>query len=465
MLERVPVRLRLAAGFAAGLAVVLTLAGAFVYGRVSNELDAAISDSVTSRSEDVMSQIEATELEEVDLGGVRVGEEESAFTQILTPSGRVVDSTLPQSWPVLSSDEIVSASMAPIRLDEVGAAGLEGPFRVEARPVAADGESVIAVVGVSTSDRDEALGEIANAFLLGGPIALALASAIGYALGARALAPVEAIRARAQQITLDEPGERLPSPVAKDELRRLAQTLNEMLDRVEEVLERERAFVADASHELRTPLAILKSEIELARSTEMSRNDLELALDSAAEEVEHLVLLAEDLLVIARAEQGRLPLRRETISVRSVLSRVVDRFQARARDAGRLIELVTEGEGAGDFPADRLRIEQAVTNLLDNSLRHGAGTVRVVARERRGLLSIRVADEGEGFPPDYKERAFERFSQGARGHSQVGAGLGLALVRAIARAHGGEAEIESGAGAAVVLTIPRDPGSAELSPG
>ncbi len=144
---------------------------------------------------------------------------------------------------------------------------LDGPFRTEAFPVEGTAGMRIAVVGVTIGDREEALDGVLRAFAVGGPFALLLASLIGYGLGGRALAPVEAMRSRAREITLDRAGERLPRPAARDELPRLADTLNEMLDRVEGSLQRERVFVADASHELRTPLAILKSEIELALRT------------------------------------------------------------------------------------------------------------------------------------------------------------------------------------------------------
>ena len=123
-------------------------------------------------------------------------------------------------------------------------------------------------------DREEALAGLAGAFLIGGPIALLLASGLGYLLAGRALAPVEAMRRRAAEITLERSGERLPLPRADDEIHDLGATLNTMLDRIEASLERERVFVADASHELRTPLAILRTELELAERQRRSPEEL-----------------------------------------------------------------------------------------------------------------------------------------------------------------------------------------------
>ena len=450
-------RLRLAAGFATGLLVVLILAGGFVYVEVADDLSRALDASLATRADDVGTLIEDSASEgAIDLGGVRAGEEETTFTQVVATDGRVVESTLPGSRSVLDPGQLDQAGSSTILLDGVTVRGLEGMLRVQASPVQGPAGTLIAVVGATTSDRQETLSGIRRAFAIGSPIALLLASVIGYALGARALAPVEAMRSRAREITLARAGERLPVPAADDELRSLADTLNEMLERVETALQRERVFVADASHELRTPLAVLKSEIELVRRTGGSKADLERTLDSAAEEVDHLVLLAEDLLVIARAEQGRLPLRREPVDVGELLERVGARFSASAERSGRELEI--DGAAIGSHEIDRLRVEQALGNVLDNAFRYGSGTVRLRAAESDGALIFSVIDEGPGFPGEFRSEAFERFTQAEAGHGGIGAGLGLAIVRAIAQAHGGDATIADGPGGADVrirLPAPR----------
>lgn len=464
MLDRLPVRVRLAAGFAAGLLVVLMLAGAFVYVEVKADLNQALNKSLATRADDVITLVEGSGAAGIDLGGVRAGEEESTFTQVLGANGRVIDSTLPDGQLVLSPAQVAEARTAPVRIDGLKIGELEGQVRVLAVPVQAPNGPEVVVVGATTSDREEALGGIRRAFALGGPLALLLASAIGYLLGARALAPVDAMRSRAREITLDEAGERLPTPIADDELRSLAETLNEMLDRVEHALQRERVFVSDASHELRTPLAILKSEIELVRRTGGSKAELEAALDSAAEEVDHLVRLAEDLLVIARAEQGRLPLRREPVDVGELVERVADRFDPALSGAGR--SLVIEGAGVGSREIDRSRVEQALTNLVDNALHYGAGTVELGATVNDEALILAVRDEGPGFPAAFAADAFERFTQADPSRSEANVGLGLAIVRAIARAHDGEAEIvdrEQGAEVRITLRAPPTPVSPSLT--
>ena len=202
-----------------------------------------------------------------------------------------------------------------MRVDGVEVAGLDGEARVLAQPASSAEGDFVVVAGASTGDRSEALAGIAGAFLIGAPLALLLAGALGYLLATRALAPVEALRRRADAITLRRSGDRLPLPETEDELHRLAATLNAMLDRIEASLDRERVFVADASHELRTPLAILRAELELAGRPDRTVEELRAALASATEEVDRLSRLAEDLLVIARADQGRLPIKREPVEL------------------------------------------------------------------------------------------------------------------------------------------------------
>lgn len=454
-MSRLPIRLRLAVAFSVGSLMVLALAGTFVYVRVGDELDRALDDSLTAHVESVETLVESAGPAGIDLGGVRVGEGESSFTQLLTPTGGVVESTLPANSQVLSRELLDAAHNQEVRVDGVRVDGVEGESRVIALPLRSESRALIAVVGVTTSDRAEALSGIVNAFTLGAPFALLLATGVGYLLAKRSLAPVEDMRARAEEITFDGAVERLPTPAARDELRTLAETLNAMLERIELVVQRERIFVSDASHELRTPLAILKSEIELVRRTGGSKEELEAALDSASEEVDQLVRLAEDLLVIARADQGRLPIRRERLEIKAFLERVRSRHLESAATAQSEIRL--DADSVGRFQMDPVRIEQALGNLLDNALRHGAGEIRMRAeRTQESDLVLSVSDEGPGFPPGFEAVAFERFRQAGGARQDSGTGLGLSIVRAIAVAHGGTATIAANTreGATVRLVLP-----------
>jgi signal transduction histidine kinase len=435
--------------------LVLALAGLFVYLRVSSELASTLDDGLRSRADDLAALVAGGE-GAPRLSAGRLVESDESFSQILSPKASVIDSTLaPGSGPALDSAQAAQAARAPVLVDR-DVAGIEGTARILARPARSSAGTLVVVAGASTEDREEALSELLGAFLIGAPVALLLASLLGYYLARGSLRPVEAMRRRAADITLERSGERLPLPAAEDEIKRLGRTLNAMLDRLEASLERERVFVADASHELRTPLSVLRAELELAQRPGRSPEELSIALASAGSEVDRLSQLTEDLLVLARSEGDRMPLRRERVGARELLTRVGQRFEQRAGLDGR--EIVVEAPAGIEAELDPLRVEQALGNLVDNAIRHGEGQIRLTAATGGGALLIDVRDEGNGFPGGFETRAFERFTRADPGRTGGGAGLGLAIARAIARAHGGDAKIASGLGegTAVRIELPLD---------
>jgi signal transduction histidine kinase len=261
------------------------------------------------------------------------------------------------------------------------------------------------------------------------------------------------MRSRAATISAAETDARLPLPEAQDEIRRLGETLNEMLARLQAAFTRERAFVADASHELRTPLAILKAELELASRGPRTNEELGEAVRSAVDEVDRLSRLAEDLLVLARADDGRLPVRAEPQPLEPLVQAVACAFETRARATGR--EIKVDSPAGLEATVDALRIRQALGNLVENALRHGAGDVHVSAVHTNGDIELHVADHGPGFPAEFLPHAFERFTRGDHARARGGAGLGLAIVDAIARGHGGSVHARNtDDGSDVWLVIP-----------
>jgi two-component system OmpR family sensor kinase len=243
------------------------------------------------------------------------------------------------------------------------------------------------------------------------------------------------MRRKAAAVGEGDPGARLPVPPADDEIGRLGETLNAMLARLEGAIEHERGFVADASHELRTPLAILKTELELALREGRTEQELRAALRSASDETDRLSRLADDLLVLARSDRGGLALRLEGVPVRELLDRVAERFRT---SAGAVAVEVPDGLA---LTGDRLRHEQALGNLVANAAAHGEPPVRLSARRHNGCVELHVEDGGPGLPADFADRAFERFTRADSARTAGGAGLGLAIVDAVARAHGGRAGV------------------------
>jgi len=455
-MRRLPIRVRVTAVFAIALVVVLVSVGVFLFVRFGSGLEHTLDQGLRSRASDVTALVKQADsgLTESRTGSLTAGAE--GFAQILDVNGAIFDST-PQVMhaPLLDRASVHRALARSIFVERGPIGRIDERSRLLATAVDAQGRRLVVVVGVGLGDRDEAVRQLGTLLLIGGAIALLLASFAGYMAIAAALRPVEAMRRRASEISAGEPGQRLPVSAVDDEVSRLSATLNAMLARLEEAFGRQRRFVSDASHELRTPLGILKTELEVALRGAYSKADLEAAIRSASVETDRVVQLAEDLLVIARTDEGQLPMSRLNIELATVLGGVRDRFERRAADEGRMIAI--DAPSGCRIWADALRLEQALGNLVDNALRHGAGTVTIVAVQATATIELHVTDEGMGFPAALVEVAFDRFSRGdhARGHS--GAGLGLAIVQAIATAHGGRAQVvnrDDRGGADVWITLP-----------
>jgi two-component system, OmpR family, sensor kinase len=456
--SRLPIRVRLTAAFAAAMVLVLVAAGLFVYLRLRANLDDGVNEALSARAATLAAR--QSDPDRVQALRDAVVDPEESFAQVLTPAGRPLATAGNARRSALTPAEVRRAATRGV-IAERRLPAIDGAARILGRPARGREGRVVVVVGQSLNDRNEALAGVVTSFAIGGPVAIVVAAGLGYLLAGVGLAPVEAMRKRAREVSLDRTGEQeLPLPTAHDEVRRLGETLNEMLARLRGSFERERRFVADASHELRTPIAVIKTELEAAlRSGDYGPRAHE-ALLAASEECDHLAQLAEDLLVIARAAEGELPVRREELGVRPLLDGVRARYTDRAEHHHRRVRV----DAAADLTvrADPLRMRQALGNLVDNALRHGEGDVVLRGRNGAGGVDLEVSDGGAGFAPDVAAHAFERFARGGQARTGGGTGLGLAIVRAIAEAHGGRATIVPGPGGRVRIWLPL---SASSQPG
>lgn len=428
-LRRIPFRVRLTLSFAGVMVVLFGGLALLLRTQFEASLDQAINRSLHTHAGDLATLVRGRRVLP------QLPESGGAFAQILDPAnGSIRDTTPGYVRPLLTRAQVRRAASSSLLIDShPDARLLAGP--IDTRPAA------VLVVGSPLGQYNGALTTLNELLFIGGPSLLVLTCLAGYVLAARALAPVERMSAHAALISGAPEGERLPVPEAHDELHRLGETLNAMLTRLEDALARERAFVADAGHELRTPLAILKLELELALSSDSPREELQARLHSVAEEVDRLANLAQDLLVIARAEQGQLPLEKRPVEVQRLLSDVAARFAAPASEQGRVV-LVECSRGLA-VEADPARLEQALTNMVSNALRHGEEGVTLTAVQRGGSVELHVLDGGQGFEPDFLPRAFERFSRADVARSGRGAGLGLSIVQVIAEAHDGQARVRN----------------------
>jgi two-component system OmpR family sensor kinase len=450
----IPLRLRLTLVFAAGMAVVLAAMGAFLYVRLGADLTQGIDMDLRARAQVIAAATARQDPSVIRAGGNLIDPDE-AFAQVMDPSGRILESSpAVAAAPMLNSLELRSASRPKFFTTRVR--GVDDPARLLAVREGAATSSVFVVVGATLGDRNEALGRLLILLAIAGPLALAAVSWGGWALAGAALRPVERMRVEAAAISASEPEHRLEVPSTKDELARLAATLNSMLDRVHQAADRDRRFVDQASHELRTPLTVLKTELDLALSRPRSTDELEAALRSASAETDRLLRLAEDLLALRRSNLGGLPIRREGVALGPLVAKVCDAYHARADAAGARL---SHNGSDGFVHVDPVRVRQAVEDLLDNAIRYGSsgGVIEVGAVVFDGTLVLTVQDSGPGFADDALGDSGRWYASGgeAGGERPERPGLGLTIVRAIAEAHGGTLTLENRpeGGAKVTMAI------------
>ena len=456
ILNGLPVRWRVTAAFAAVLALVLFATGAFVFARMSHELDDALLASLQVRSHEVAAQVDRPGLP-LSRPGAPTLEADENVAQILRPDGSVVAASTFAGRTLVDSARLAAALRGQVLWDRPGDAVLVEDLRLLAVPVTGKDGTFVVVVGSSLDDRNEALATLLIIEIVGLTAALLAASGAGYAMTGLALRPVEALRARADKITLsglaapERP--RLPVPPAADEISALGRTLNNMLDRLAEArtterdaLDRERRFVAEASHQLRTPLTIITSEVELAQLAPGNSDARAAALSSIGEEAMRMARLADQLVLLAAGDEQRLVGPREPVPVEDLLQAAADRHLAPAAALGRTI--TSRGDAGLVVSVDRARFAVALDSLVENALQHGAGDVELAGTAEAGQVVVSVRDRGPGFTAAVAAEAFERFRRGTR---SSGTGLGLAIVQAVARAHGGQASID---GSTVTISIP-----------
>ncbi len=319
------------AAFAVSMAVVLVVTGVFVMLRLRAEFTDRVDDGLEARSAQLARELTGEAPTPAVLTPL-LGDDEDAPAQVVAPGGEVI-AGVPATALATAADLDAEdpAEEQALTVDDVLLDDERADVRVVVRAVEMQGARVTLVVGEPLDDVDDALASVRGDLTTGLAGALALACLAGWVAIAAALRPVERLRRRADEISGEDTSAALPVPAGDDELSRLAGTLNAMLGRLHRAVERERALVADASHELRTPLAILTTELELALERDRTPEQLRQALGSAQEEVARLTRLSEDLLVLARADRGELPLAPEDVDVAGLL----DEVAVALRHAGR----------------------------------------------------------------------------------------------------------------------------------
>ncbi len=452
-LARLPLRVRVAATFALVMAVLLTVAGVGLYLALGATLRSGIDDGLQTRSSDVAAL--ASDVASEPQGTSPLTERGETVAQILDADGHVIDSsTALGDRQLLTPSQVSRARSGSIYVDSptvVRPVDDDDTTRLLARPATAKGQRVIVVVGATLEPVEVAQHRLAKLLLVGGPVLLLLASLAGYGAAAGALRPMDRMRRAAATIRTGRSGTRLDVPPAGDEVTRLAVTLNDMLDRLDYAFQRERAFVDDASHEMRTPLALVKGELELAMRDGATTDELREAIASAAEETDRLVALAQDLLVLARAEDGTTTGGNGTTALGFLVHQVRERGAA-----GEAALVLDPGHAAVAVPGEASRLERILENLVRNAMDAGARRIDIQATATNDTVEVHVLDDGPGFPDAFLPRAFERFARADEARGRGGTGLGLAIVRSLAEAAGGTADAMNrpGGGADVWVQLP-----------
>ena len=380
------------------------------------------------------------------------GDPEDSFLQLLDADGSVV--------AVSDNAAELDAATGPLGpgADEVlltvrGVSLSNGEFRVLARRLDGSSGPLTLVVAKNLDDVHESVSILTASLAIAIPVVTGILALLVWWLTGKVLRPVEAIRREVADIKGDQLHRRVPTPDSEDEIARLASTMNEMLDRLEDATERQRRFVADASHELRGPLTRLRSSLEVSAAHPDGVDPVALARDLLADTVE-LQKLVDDLLFLARSESGALDAPHQQVDLDDLVLEEARKLRERG-----VVEVDVSHVSAARTLGDADQLARVVRNLSSNAERHADHLVTFELREQNGVSELVVEDDGPGIAPEHREAVFKRFARldEARSRDAGGSGLGLAIVHDIVTRHDGVVGIRdhAGPGARFVVELPR----------
>ncbi len=451
--ERVSLRGRLMTIGLLGVAGSLLLGGIVLYAVLASSLTRTVqSETLASAREVALLVDQGRTPDPVPASGAQV-------VQVLSADNRVVTASLAADrlTPLVTDDERRRALDGETVVVPGSRSGVTGSLQVGAVEAGPGSARVVVVAALPTADLESATLTLRTLLLVAFPLLLLVLGLIAWRVIGAALRPVEQLRSGAARIDGSLADERLPVPATRDEISALACTLNEMLDRVAAARRTQRSFVADAAHELRSPLATMRTQLEVAQRL----GEGETLPADLLPEVARLSALVEDLLLLARSDDRSRARPAESVDLDDLVDDVVARYASARVPARRA------GGGGEPQVVDGARDElyRALTNLVDNAVRHAASVVTVVtvatieaddgSPGSPGSL-ISVSDDGAGIPEAERERVFDRFTRldDARDRDSGGTGLGLAITRELLRRNGAEVVLEdAGRGVRAVITF------------
>lgn len=459
-------RVRLLVGFGLVLALALAGFGALAYLLVARGSNADLDDLLKTKAflakqhADFKKPNIIVALEQVadfDRGGF--------FLQLFGPDGSLVNKSAKLAEPIALSETTRRGAAQrgdTLLEDAVDARGRPVRLATAARYEQFDSSQPLigfVQVGVSVGARDQRLQSLLKWLLVIGPLAFLAALAVAWFQIERWLGALAAVEDTARRISAETLSrQRVFVAPGDTELARLAQSFNELLDRLETAYATQQRFIADASHELRTPLTILRGEIEVALRKPRGADDYREVLQSNREEIERLGRLVENLLTLAAADAGEALSRRETVDLSALSRSVTERLADAALAKGIVLHL--QADAPVEVSGDSAALERVFFNLVENAIRYTPSgetvTVRVSAEDNHA--QVEVADTGAGIAPEHLPHLFERFYRvdKARSRELGGVGLGLSIVKALVEAHGGSVAVQSelGHGSRFLVRLP-----------
>jgi two-component system, OmpR family, sensor kinase len=447
------IKVRLTVWYFALLALILTAFGTFVFLRLRSDLVHAVDQSLQSRAAQITLGYQQGDqnFQDVSDASLRGLVPNETAAQRLSPTGILLDAT---GDPAITGRPMITPreTAAAVRGQPVlGSAGL-GPHKEHTRLLAlrlpgAAGPSVL-VLASSLEGVDSSIHRLLVLASTGIPVALLLAVLGGWVIAQRALQPVARMTAEAEEIRADRLGDRIAIPPTDDELRRLASTLNDMLGRLQEGVENQRRFVANASHDMRTPLTVMASEIDVAlEDPQLGDDGAREVLVSNRQQVDRMARMIENLLTLASIEDGQMELLRSPIDLQTLAIGAVAKLASLATLSG--VEVMANGTPA-PMIGDPDRLTQVLTNLVENGVKYASAGDRVYVStwRRNGEAGFTVSDTGPGIPAEALPHLFDRFFRvdAARSSALQGSGLGLAICHDIVTAHDGHISVHSSDG-------------------
>ncbi|GDX88832.1 MAG: heavy metal sensor histidine kinase [Nitrospiraceae bacterium] len=457
-----PLRVRLTLWYGTALALILIIFSTVLYVMTARSLRDAVDQSLEGTAAAAVRALEERGfLPLVDEGELMSQFPELAridkFFQIFSPSGTItIRSPNVKQHELPLSRRALEVAYSGHSLFESAQYPKEPPLRLISVPIVYRGSLLYIIqVGTTMDSVEHTLNRLLLVLLVSMPVALAVSLAGGWFMAGRALRPVDAITLAAQRIAEGDLTQRLTAPASADEIGRLTNTFNDMIDRLETSFRQIRQFSSDVSHEMRTPLTVMRGETELALRRPRENEDYKAVMESNLEEIDRMTRIVDELLFLSRADMGEVKMEHLTVPLDWLIEDVQRQASLLGQEQNIQVALISNVPAV--VSGDELRLRELFLNLVDNAIKYSrfGGTVEMALTIEQGQARLSVTDHGIGIAEEDWPQIFDRFyrTDNARAHTKKGTGLGLAICSWIAESHHGRIEVQSQVGEGSTFTV------------